>query len=167
MAAISCKVRLARALPRGRGCLLTAAVWLAVNLALAAALLLIFALHAAPIMTQLARVTFASVAPYHFAMLDPRHSSAERRAFSNAYYHIAAVVETNAVIFAPPPVLNTFNALLYATKDQFISRAESAAFVSNVAALADMPALPTTTSACCPASRPAAGSNVTARHPSP
>ena len=164
---MSSDVRLARSLPHGRGCLLTAAVWLAVNLVLATMLLLMFALHAAPIMTQLARVTFTTVAPYHFAMLDPRHSSAERCAFSNAYYHIAAVVETNAVIFTPPPVLNTFNAFLYATKDQFISRAESAAFVSNVAALAGAPAPYTTNVECFLESRPAAGSNVTARHPSP
>ena len=126
--------------PAARGCILTLLAWLGLNAIMAAVLLCIFALHARPILTHLAHVTFATVAPHYLALLDQQHSPAERRAFSNAYQQVAAIIETNALVFTPPPVLQTFNALMFTTKDQLITRAESALFVSNVAALAVIPA---------------------------
>ncbi|GEM_PF-1933430 len=142
MAAVPTNAHLTHVAPQARGCILTLFVWLGVNAILAAILLGIFALYARPILTHLAHVTFATVAPHYLALLDPQHSAVERCAFSNAYQQVTAIIETNALVFTPPPVLQTFNGLMFATKDQLITRAESAVFVSNVAALAAAPASP-------------------------
>jgi len=140
MTAVPTSVRRNHVAAPARGCLLTLLAWLGVNAILAAILLGIFALYAERILTHLAHVTFATVAPHYLALLDQQHSPGERCAFSNAYQQVAAIIETNALVFTPPPVLQTFNGLMFATKDQLITRAESALFVSNVAALAAAPA---------------------------
>jgi len=142
MTAVPTNAPLVQAAPHARGCILTLLAWLGVNAVLAAILLGIFVLYAKPILTHLAQVTFATVAPHYRALLDQQHSVAERCAFTNAYQHIAAIIETNALVFTPPPVLQTFNGLMFATKDQLITRAESALFVSNVTALTAAPASP-------------------------
>jgi hypothetical protein len=140
--AVPTNAQLTQATPPARGCILTLLAWLGLNAVLAAILLGIFVLYARPILTHLAQVTFATVAPYYLALLDQQHSAAERCAFSNAYQQVTALIATNALVFTPPPVLQTFNGLMFATKDQLITRAESAHFVSNAAALAVAPASP-------------------------
>jgi hypothetical protein len=108
--------------PRGRGCLLTAIIWLAWN----------GMLHARVMISHVSQAMLDAMAPVYIGMLNASHSNADRAAFSNAFSHLTDIVVSTALVDTPAEAQSAFNALARAARNRTITPAESAAFVSNV-----------------------------------
>jgi len=118
--------------PRGRGCLLTAIIWLAWNGMLLLTLLAIFLLHARVMISHVSQAMLDAMAPVYIGMLNASHSNADRAAFSNAFSHLTDIVVSTALVDTPAEAQSAFNALARAARNRRITPSESAAFVSNV-----------------------------------
>ncbi|MCX7846782.1 MAG: hypothetical protein N2595_01945 [bacterium] len=127
---------------RRLGCLIIVALYSTTVLSLACVLAIVFLTSFARIFADVSERLMYTVLPYNLALLQPGHTPAERAAFSNAY-----VALTGYIAHAPsdprgPEAFATLNILMLATRDRLITRAESAAFVSNVTSLVTPPSPP-------------------------
>lgn len=127
-----------RALRRA-GCLSAAVLYGALVLALAVVVFGSFFLNFSRIFADVSQRALAALLPQQMALLQPAHSPEERAAFSNAFSTLAARIAHAPSDPHGQQALAVFNQLLVAARDRAITRAESAAFVSNVLVLTTLP----------------------------
>lgn len=123
---------------RRAGCLALIALYVLLLLSLIGLLTFTFLLNFSRIFHDVSRRALAAVFPYYVAILQPTHTPAERAAFSNAY---ATLTSQLAHALSNPHATRYFlplNLLVTAARDRVITRAESAAFVSNVTVLSSL-----------------------------
>jgi len=120
---------------RRAGCLTAAALYAALLFALALIVSASFSLNFSRIFADVSHRALAALLPHHIAALHPSHSPHERAAFSNAFCMLAARIAHAPSDPNNQQSLTLLNQLLSAARDRTITRAESAAFVSNVCAL--------------------------------
>jgi len=120
---------------RRAGCLAASALYAALLFALALIVSASFSLNFSRIFADVSHRALATLLPHHIAALHPAHSLAERADFSNAFCTLAARIAHAPFDPSNQHSLILLNQLLSAARDRTITRAESAAFISNVYAL--------------------------------